>query len=268
MSITYNFKSMHPKYPRARRTATSWESVGKWYHGLVGEEGHYYHRQIILPGVLRMIEKGDSLLDLACGNGVLARHLPAGMEYVGVDASSSLIKAAKEAAKEQKREGVEFLLGDIVKPLALNRHDFSHATLILAAQNLTAPDQAMRNVQKHLRSGGKFILVLNHPCFRIPRQSSWGIDHEKKIQYRRIDRYHSSMKIPIQMHPGQKKSAETWSFHHPLASFSQWLNEAGFDIALMEEWYSDKVSTGSAARMENRSREEIPLFLAISSIKR
>ncbi|MCE5319314.1 MAG: class I SAM-dependent methyltransferase [Parachlamydia sp.] len=254
---------MHPKYPRAKRTTTSWESVGKWYHGLVGEEGHYYHRQIIIPGVLRLMEKGDSLLDLACGNGVLARHLPEGMNYLGVDASSSLIKAAKEQCV-----GKDFLLGDIVKPLALPRRDFSHATLILAAQNLTAPDHAMRNAHLHLRAGGKFILVLNHPCFRIPRQSSWGIDQDKKIQYRRIDRYHSSMKIPIQMHPGQKKSTETWSFHHPLASYSQWLNEAGFDIESMEEWYSDKVSTGAAARMENRSREEIPLFLAIRSKKR
>lgn len=252
---------MHPKYPRARRTPTSWEPVGKWYHGLVGEEGHYYHRQIIIPGVLRMLEKGDALLDLACGNGVLARHIPEGMDYLGVDASASLIKAAKE-------QGRQFLLSDIVKPLHLPRKDFSHATLILAAQNLTEPEKAMRNAHNHLRTGGKFILVLNHPCFRIPRQSSWGIDQEKKIQYRRIDRYHSSMKIPIQMHPGQKKSAETWSFHHPLASYSQWLYQAGFDMEWMEEWYSDKVSTGSAARMENRSREEIPLFLAIRSKKR
>jgi hypothetical protein len=110
---------------------------------------------------------------------------------------------------------------------------------------------------------------MNHPCFRIPRQSSWKVDDEQKIQYRRIDRYTSPMKIPIQAHPSKgQSSATTWSFHHPLASYSQWLNETGFVIELIEEWHSNKVSTGKAAKMENRSREEIPLFLAIKAKKK
>ncbi len=250
--------------PRSRRPTTSWEGVGKWYHGLVGEEGHYYHRQLIIPGVIRLLGPVDALLDLACGNGVLARHLPKDAPYLGVDASASLINAAKQKQESCK----EFQVGDIVKPLTLAKSDFSHATLILAAQNLERPELAMRNAASHLRPEGTFVLVLNHPCFRIPRQSSWGVDQEKKIQYRRIDRYHSSMKIPIQMHPGQKMaSSETFSFHHPLTSYSHWLAEAGFVMEIMEEWYSDKKSTGSAARMENRSREEIPLFLAIRAKK-
>jgi SAM-dependent methyltransferase len=248
------------RHPKHKRTATSWEEVGKWYHGLVGEEGHYYHRQIIIPGVLRLLGKVDSLLDLACGNGILARHLPAEVPYCGIDASSSLIKAAKQKGDNLRL----FHVGDIVKPLTLEKKDFSHATLILAAQNLSAPDLTFRNASHHLREGGQLILVINHPCFRIPRQSSWGVDEEKKIQYRRIDRYHSEMKIPIQMHPSQKGlSSSTLSFHHPLASYSQWIYEAGFAIDLLEEWYSDKKSEGKMARMENRSREEIPLFLAI-----
>jgi ubiquinone/menaquinone biosynthesis C-methylase UbiE len=248
-----------------QRHSTSWEGVGKWYHGLVGEEGHYYHRQLILPGVMRLLEKVDALLDLACGNGVLARQLPKGVRYLGIDAAASLIKAAKSSDKDPAHS---YQIGDIAKPLSLPFQEFSHATLILAAQNLAAPDQALRNAARHLRKEGKLILVLNHPCFRIPRQSSWGIDQQKKIQYRRIDRYASAMSIPIQMHPGQNRPAkETLSFHHPLATFSQWLFEAGFCIEWIEEWYSDKVSTGKAARMENRSRSEIPLFMAIRSSK-
>jgi len=35
----------------------------------------------------------------------------------------------------------------------------------------------------------------------------------------------------------------------------------------MEEWISDKKSTGAKARMENRSREEFPLFLALLAQK-
>jgi hypothetical protein len=33
----------------------------------------------------------------------------------------------------------------------------------------------------------------------------------------------------------------------------------------MEEWISDKQSSGKFAKMENRSREEIPLFLLLQA---
>ncbi|MFS8563077.1 MAG: hypothetical protein LVR00_01585 [Rhabdochlamydiaceae bacterium] len=126
----------------------------------------------------------------------------------------------------------------------------------------------MKNAHLLLKPQGKLLIVLNHPCFRIPRQSSWGVDEPKKLQYRRIDRYLSPLKIPIQTHPGkQHDSQETWSFHHPLSDYTRWLQEAGFTIEIIEEWISDKTSTGGHAKMENRSRAEFPLFLAILACK-
>lgn len=252
---------MQKKPPHKSASVTSWEPIEKWYHGIVGEEGHYYHRQIIIPGILRLMEKPTSVLDLACGTGVLGRHIPEKVEYCGVDAAPSLIKAAKAANRFPHHE---YVVADITKPLKLKKNDYSHAAIILAVQNLESPEGAFRNAQKHLALGGKLLLVLNHPCFRIPRQSSWGIDEDKKLQYRRIDRYLSPMNIPIKTHPGKAQDAqESLSFHHPLSDYSRWLYEAGFAIELMEEWCSDKVSTGKAAKMENRSREEFPLFLTI-----
>lgn len=249
--------------------ATSWEKVGSWYNGVVGDEGHYYHQKIILPGVLKLLgmanDKEYSLLDLACGQGVLARSLPDRCTYTGIDASPTLIKAAKMANKNDKKH--EFAVGDVSKPLAIKKHDYTHATVILALQNIESASRVIDNAAKHLQPGGRLILVLNHPCFRIPRQSSWGIDEEKKLQYRRIDRYQSEMKIPIQAHPSQgNSSASTWSFHHPLSTYMRWLHEAGFSAQLIEEWSSDKNSSGKNAKMENRSREEIPLFMAISAV--
>ena len=243
---------------------TSWEPVEKWYHSLVGEDGHYYHRQVILPGIKKLIENPSSLLDLACGTGILSRYLPKEIDYLGIDAAPSLIKAAKDASQHPKHQ---FQIGDITKPLNLNRKDFSHAAIILALQNLEFPEKAFENAFKHLQKDGKLIMVLNHPCFRVLRQSAWGIDQAKKIQYRRIDRYYSTMKIPITAHPGKEKSESTLSFHHPLSYYSRSLFDTGFTIELIEEWCSDKVSTGGAAKMENRARAEIPLFMAIRAKK-
>lgn len=248
---------------------TSWDSVGNWYNGIVGNEGHYYHRKLILPGVIRLLgiteQTQGPLLDLACGQGVLARQLPEKLLYTGIDISPALIKAAKQASTNKSHE---FIVADASKTLLLQKKEYSYATLLLALQNIEHGEKVIDNAARHLQVGGKFLIVLNHPCFRIPRQSSWEVDAGKKIQYRRIDRYYSDMKIPIQMHPGKgAASPATWSFHHPLSTYSEWLYNAGFHIAKIDEWCSDKISSGKQATMENRSREEIPLFMAILATK-
>ncbi len=243
---------------------TSWESVGSWYHEKVGEKGHYYHERVILPKLLSLMQLSSAsrLLDLGCGQGILARHLPPQVAYVGIDMSDTLIRAARKMSKAKNHR---FLVGDAAEPLAI-QGTFSHASILLALQNMAEPGKVLDNARHFLDPGGQLILVLNHPCFRIPRQSSWQIDAEKKIQYRRIDRYLTPLKIPIQTHPSQKQgSSQTWSFHHSLSDYSRWLKEAGFAIELIEEWCSDKKSSGKAAAMENRSRKEFPLFLTLSA---
>jgi ubiquinone/menaquinone biosynthesis C-methylase UbiE len=246
-----------------KQLATSWQPISKWYSDAVGKEGHYYHQHVVLPGALKLLQlsKESSLLDLACGQGILARSIPKTIIYTGVDIAPSLIQEAK---KLDTNPAHRYCVGDITRPLPIDNALFSHTAILLALQNIETPLLALQNASKHLQPQGRLLLVLNHPCFRIPRQSSWQVDQEKKIQYRRMDRYLSPLKIPIQAHPSKgEKSTTTWSFHHPLSAYCQWLNEAGLRIVTMEEWCSDKVSEGGAAKMENRSREEFPLFLAI-----
>lgn len=246
---------------------SSWESSSKWYDKTVGSKGHYYHQKIVIPKTLDLLalEKGSSLLDLACGQGVLSRHLPQGVTYSGVDASKSLIESAK---KQNSSDHVFFFHGDASSPLPLKEKKFTHASIVLALQNMEHPADALKQCAAHLHEGGKLVIVLNHPCFRIPRQSSWGIDEKKKLQYRRLDSYFSTQKIPITTHPSKgARSEKTYSYHHPLTSIADFLREAGFVIDAMEEWLSDKISTGPKAKMENRSRDEFPLFLAIRALK-
>ncbi|MBS0621212.1 MAG: class I SAM-dependent methyltransferase [Verrucomicrobia bacterium] len=248
---------------------SSWETSSSWYDKIVGVKGHYYHQMVILPGVLRILAENKvpkpHLLDLACGQGVLSRHLPKEMHYLGIDASNSLIQSAQ---KEARLPTHRFLTHDLMQPLDLPSKNFTHATCILAAQNLPDLTPLLETARRHLLPGSPLIFVLNHPCFRIPRQSSWGIDEKKKLQYRRIERYLSPLKIPIQTHPGERgESVETLSYHLPLSSYSAALKKAGFYIDSMEEWCSDKKSTGKMAAMENRSRGEFPLFLTLVAKK-
>jgi ubiquinone/menaquinone biosynthesis C-methylase UbiE len=249
----------------AKKTVTSWDSPDRWYDKLVGEKGHHYHQTIIFPNLFKILgsEKIDSWLDLGCGNGVLARHLPKTVEYIGIDAAKDLLTQAKEASPKT----ANFFLGDAAKKLPLEKTDFSHASFILSLQNMEDGRAAISSASKHLRSGGKIILVLNHPSFRIPRQSEWGYDEKTKTQYRRINAYMSPLKIPISMQPGKKTSFTTYSFHRPLSTYTHWLKDASLHILSIEEWCSDKKSEGGRAKSEDRARLEFPLFLALIAEK-
>ena len=247
---------------------TSWEKSSRWYKKIVGDEGHYFHQAVIFPKIKQLInlEKINSVLDLACGQGIFERQIDHKSEYVGVDISKSLIDEAKQKSVNEKHQ---FLVADASKKLPLKENYFDLVTIILALQNIKDVDGVIENSYRHLKDGGRFLIVLNHPIFRIPRQSSWGVDTQNKVQYRRIDRYMCNLEIPISTNPGKfQKSELTWSFHSPLSKYSQILFENNFLIEKIEEWVSDKKSTGPMAKMEDRSRNEIPMFMAILAIKK
>ena len=68
---------------------TSWQRVAPWYNKITEGGGHYYHQHVVIPGVLRLLElnskfliQNSKVLDLACGNGVLAEALPKDTGYI------------------------------------------------------------------------------------------------------------------------------------------------------------------------------------------
>lgn len=247
---------------------TSWNPVASWYSGLVGKKGHYFHEHVVIPQVLRLLhlKEGAKVLDLACGEGILARYLPASCQYQGIDSASDLIKIAISKDKNEKHS---YLTSDVTKALPIKQNEYTHITVILALQNIEKSDLVLQNARRHLKNDGKLVIVLNHPCFRIPRQSSWEIDESNKLQYRRINRYLSPLEIPIKIEPAKgEKSKLTWSFHHPLSYYSNILSQNNFVIDRLEEWASDRESEGYYAKMENRARAEIPLFMAILASKK
>lgn len=255
--------------------STSWEDGAKWYSSLVGDSGHYYHTHVIFPKLKELIDKSTknlqkpySMLDLACGSGALLSILPKDWSYVGVDASKSLIDSSKKRLKAFKGKSADFICSDITKPLkGLKSGPFSHGAIVLAVQNLKDPLGAFQNAYQHLDKGAFFYIILNHPCFRIPRQSHWGVDESKNLQYRRLDRYLSPLEIPLQIHPGKKSSKTLTAFHYSLSDLFSALSEAGFYVEGFDEWVSNKTSSGKAARRENRARKEFPLFCCITARK-
>jgi len=245
---------------------SSWENSQKWYHELVGPQGHYYHTHVVLPNTLRLLNLNleSSLLDIACGQGVLARSIGKISSYTGYDLSPSLIQEAK---KLNKQKNAQFFVHDATEPLPKTLGTFTHAACLLALQNIPSPAAVFLSIAPYVEEGGRCVFVLNHPCYRIPRMTGWVIDEKKKLQSRRVDRYMSFQKIPIATNPSKPDSENTWSFHFPLSYFCDALNKAGFSIETIEEWCSNKSSTGKMKVQEDRARKEFPLFMTIVAKK-
>ena len=255
------FKKTVKKVPG--RSVTVWDQAARWYDALVGVYGTDHHRDIIMPGVLKLINarKGDRILDLACGQGVFSRYLASkGMQVEGLDSSEELIQYARSRSKPS----IVFHVADARKKEAFEKQRFDAAACILALQNMERLEPVFQNIAQWLKPEARFVFVITHPCFRIPRQTHWGWDEEKKIEYRRVDRYASEIEIPIITPPIASSKVFTTTYHRPLQSYLEALFQAGLGVERLEEWVSGKTSEpGKRAKAENRARKEIPLFMAL-----
>lgn len=248
------------------KETTSWGGVSVWYRESVSSEKSY-QRRLILPNLIRLmdIHPGEKILETACGEGIMSRAFhEAGGVVSAADISPELIEIAKKNSPSEIRFEVA-----PARNLELFGDDyFDKAAVILALQNIENDREAVREISRLLKKGGRFYIILNHPCFRVPKASEWGYDEKNKIQYRRIDRYISESKNLIEMHPGADPREVTISFHRPLQHYFKILEKEGFVVSRLEEWTSQKKSEpGPRASAENRARNEIPIFLALVAIK-
>jgi 2-polyprenyl-3-methyl-5-hydroxy-6-metoxy-1,4-benzoquinol methylase len=253
------------------RGSRGWHHVAGWYDALVGEHGSEYQQKVVIPRTLRLLEakEGERVLDVACGQGVFCRALAEQrVQVTGVDIAPALIEAARRR-NASDRLAIEYRVGDarrlaeVVEP-----GSFDAALCVLAIQNLAPLSPVWEGCWQVLQPGGRLVVVLMHPCFRVPRSSHWGWDERAGRQYRRIERYLTSTRAEIQIHPGADPSRTAPTFHRPLQAYVNTLGSAGLTIDRLEEWPSHKTSPpGPKKAALDESRREIPMFLALRARK-
>lgn len=260
------------------RSTPSWEPVADWYDNLA-EERSDHHANTIHPGTADLLGPlgGKRLLDIACGQGAFARHLlslseqRAPAEIVGIDASESLIASARERTKDP-RASFEVMDARHLAEAALG--EFDAASCVLAAMNIDPIEPVFEACARLLKPGGRLVVVVLHPGFRIPQHSAWHFDEDARTptQSRLITRYRSALAIPITMNPGEvaggAEPVRTTTHHRPVSQYVNALAKPGFAIDAMEEWISARTSQpGPRAAAENQARREIPMFLALRAIR-
>jgi len=265
--------------PTARTTArtsaraTDWNEVAQWYDQVVGADGSEYHQHVIFPKTLKLLQlqPESRVIDLASGQGVFCRLVGAQVgRVVGVEASDELIRLAKNHPTNNPIRYLRADAREFVVPFRRVEPDllFDRAACILAIQNISPIAGVFASLAQVMNPGGLFVMVMMHPCFRGAKESHWGFDKDQDTQYRRVDRYLLPRKHPIVAHPGKKDLNYTWTFHRPIEAYVRDLAKAGFVIDALEEWASHSQSQpGARATAENRSRQEIPMFMAIRARK-
>jgi SAM-dependent methyltransferase len=259
---------MAHKRTRRSHIDTSWDPVAEWYTGWVGEGGSKHHRRLAIPAILDLLEPfgGEQILDVGAGPGVLAPHIAAaGARYTGVDASPQLLAFAR---RHHGAHGC-FLQADAARLTSLPQlhvTKFDAVTFLLSIQDMDPLDAVLESAAWALRQGGRIVILMTHPCFRVPRQSGWGWDEGRQLRYRRIDRYLTPLPVPMKTYRGRKGA--TRSFHRPLEAYINGLATCGLLVDCIREIPTYKVyASSSDAQAENLANAEIPLFLALRARK-
>jgi len=95
--------------------------------------------------------------DLGCGTGQVSAALaPFVARVVGVDGSAAMLQAARK--RLQSFENVELRRGDL-EALPIDDQRLDAATLMLVLHHVPEPDQALADVARVVRPGGRVVIV-------------------------------------------------------------------------------------------------------------
>ncbi len=265
--------------------AAGWDALASWYDGWVGAEGSDHHRKLAIPALLDLLDlqHGERLLDIGAGQGVLAPYAArCGAIYTGVEISARLLGIARQRHPQHGRflQGDARRLGSIE---GLKAGSFNAAAFLLSIQDMNPLEDVLRAAAEMLRDGGRLVMLMTHPCFRVPRQSGWGHDPARDLRFRRVDRYLNPIAVPMkaygdtrrggkargakqrgEKHGESPRSGVSMSFHRPLNHYVNGLAACGLMIDALREitTYQD-----GANAQESRANAEIPLFLGLRARK-
>lgn len=250
----------------SRKKPHGWDELANWYNGWVGENGSEFHRKIAIPELLKLLkpQKDEKILDVGAGQGVLAPYIhETKADYTGVEVSEQLLKYAQQYHKDKGRFVRDDALQMPNNP-ALAKGSFDAAVFLLSIQDMNPLEPIIGSTRQMLKPNSRIVLMMTHPAFRIPRQSGWGYDENRKLTYRRIDRYVTPLDVPMKQYT-KRSSGTSISFHRPIQDYVNALSDAGFYTTRMSEITIDKnfELRQNRSKSQTKADAEIPIFLGI-----
>jgi SAM-dependent methyltransferase len=149
-------------------TLARYDEFAEWYEQWVGEEPLIAAHSDLLPAVA-----GERVLDIACGQGRMSRHLARlGADVVGVDVSAAMLDKARATGPAD----IAYVRADVTRhPSWWDGRPFAGCTCEMALMDIDDLTGTLSTVTTVLRQGGWFVASIVHPCFPGSERgrSSW-----------------------------------------------------------------------------------------------
>jgi SAM-dependent methyltransferase len=250
-------------------TRDIWNRKAAFWDEYMGE-GNFWHLQLVSPAVERLlaVQPGEAILDVACGNGMLARRLASlGARVLACDFSDTFIERAR-ARGAGEADRIEYAVVDATNPEHLARlgeQRFDGATCTQGMMDMPVITPLFEAITRLVKPGGRFVITVQHPCFNATGMSIMAetLDDETG---RRIE---TSLKLRRYLTPLTAKGAGTPGEPEPHYYFERPLHDllgAGFRAGLMldglEEPNFEPTPGSEAAPLSWASIPEFPPVLA------
>ncbi len=163
-----------------------WEAHAGWWQDGFTEGADPEYTEQILPLAADLLAGHDRILDVGTGEGQVARLASAqgSSVVVGIDPT------ANQVLEASRRAGGPRYLRSGADALPFADESFDAVVACLVFEHIEAVDEAIDEVARVLRSGGRFAFFLNHPLLQTPG-SGWIDDQtlDPPEQYWRIGPY-------------------------------------------------------------------------------
>ena len=147
-----------------------WDAAAPTWVSIFGEGGDYHHKYKILPEVYRLLDaqKNETILDVACGEGNVARHVAKqGAKVTGFDISK-LVDFAIER-EEQEKLGIRYLkLNATEMTNTFDEASFEKVVCNMALMDIEDYKTTLQQISAVLKENGIFVFSILHPAFSWP----------------------------------------------------------------------------------------------------
>ena len=203
-----------------------WEQHAAWWQEGFTDGADPEYEEQILPLAVEWIGGAKRVLDVGAGEGQMARAaVKAGATLVvGVDPTWAQLTVARERAG-----GPVYARGEAAA-LPCRSGAFDSVVACLVFEHIADYAEAIGEVARVLRPGGRFLFFLNHPLLQTP-DSGWIDDHILEEQYWRIGPYLIEDTAQEEVAPGVLLPF----IHRPLSRYVNAMATAGLLIERMEE---------------------------------
>lgn len=205
-----------------------WEKHADWWiEGFTDGADEEYEEQI-LPLAAEALQGAKTVLDVGCGDGQISRLAVKGgaTKVIGIDPTWNQIKVAHE-----RDGGAEFVQSGAGK-LPFSDEAFDAVVACLVFEHIRDVDDAIAEVSRVLKPGGKFLFFLNHPLLQTPN-SGWIDDQilDPPEQYWRIGAY----LVEDESDQEVEKDIFIPFIHRPLGRYINALADSGLTVRRMHE---------------------------------